>query len=489
MPRASEATPAIPLKEVKRVKSEIEAVVRQIDRFQSMSPSERRGHFKKHPLDALCTITHPNGGALHCGQLGLEKLASIASVALRVQPTLAARASLGRARDSATKAFADQVLRHPTDITIDTANRLLARCIEDLKNSVVAMEHYFPCVLFVDGTADEVKVGPVTFVRTRKFFRAKRRLFKTSAEAAATSQIGNATTQGAGRIAPDKASMARVRRLHAGAIGRYLEFPWVAVVLVSDCDLQTAERRGHRAAEMALHVLRVLLSPATMTRTGIAWTGPHPAETAHIYADHLGVLHPQVTRHFGLAQPGWQDELRCLDAYTQIFGAALHALVDPAEASPLRQRLLDAVKWFGDAATDTTPSCAVVKYVSAIECSLFGAFHRHDHSKVFASRVQAVLEAFDYDFGRTYERSLKLYEQRSRLLHGAASPRAESVGAILQDAATLARLVLMCAAQVYPILHGLLGVREADHFEAMMQKIQVDGLVFLDDEWRGQTHF
>lgn len=72
---------------------------------------------------------------------------------------------------------------------------------------------------------------------------------------------------------------------------------------------------------------------------------------------------------------------------------SLTKIVDPVEMHHLHQRLIDAINWFGDAATDSNASSSIVKYVSAIERLLFVKFEQ-GRTKIFATRVKAILKEF-----------------------------------------------------------------------------------------------
>src|SRR5690606_19300333 len=108
-------------------------------------------------------------------------------------------------------------------------------------------------------------------------------------------------------------------------------------------------------------------------------------------------------------------------AYERVLGGVLGKVADPTGASHLHLRLIDAIAWFGDGATDRSAPSSIVKYVSAIERLLFGQFD-DDRTKNFAKRVYGVLRGLDSDEGdKTYQLALRLYRARSAILHGELS--------------------------------------------------------------------
>lgn len=99
--------------------------------------------------------------------------------------------------------------------------------------------------------------------------------------------------------------------------------------------------------------------------------------------------------------------MRC-STELEVLGSALRTIADPVEIYHLHQRLIDAIHWFGDAATDSSPSSSIVKYVSVIERLFFGKFEA-GRTKMFADRVSSVLKAFGCDEDcRAYEHSCRI---------------------------------------------------------------------------------
>jgi hypothetical protein len=160
----------------------------------------------------------------------------------------------------------------------------------------------------------------------------------------------------------------------------------------------------------------------------------------------------------------------------KIFGSALAPLVDPKEITQLHARFIDAINWFGDAATDTEPTASVVKYVSSIERLLFGKYER-GHTQSFANRLKTILKTFDCDSGKNvHTDALKVYRVRSALLHGASSPRDTEAQRLAVVSEKLARLCLFCAAQLYPMMMHAHKDLEPKKLEKVMQKIEREGL-------------
>jgi len=198
-----------------------------------------------------------------------------------------------------------------------------------------------------------------------------------------------------------------------------------------------------------------------------------------LWADSEDVVHAQLGSesigpvgfenwHEGLAQDGGYE--------LQVFGSALAPLVDPKEIYQLHARFIDAINWFGDAATDTEPTASVVKYAAAIERLLFGEYQT-GRRKAFANRLKVILGAFDCDdTEHVHADALKVYDMRSALLHGASSPRDTEAQRLVVVAEKLARRSLFCAAQLYPMMMHAYKDLEPKKLERVMNEIARVGL-------------
>ncbi|WP_233543967.1 hypothetical protein [Salinisphaera sp. Q1T1-3] len=397
-------SPPIPEKFLKRTQRDIEFIIRQIIRFSKMQFAEQKAYLEKHPMDASYQIPHPNGqGSLQCGGLAWSKFGSIADLVLDLDQSLGRRVRRQGARDAVTEAFVRRVLEEEREINRQTSELILNDALVSLRQSVGVAEHYFPCVLFPEGEPDTFSIGPVTFTRRRKFFKDKKANFKQSIEAntvAHIEHVSNAIARGfpRDRAITEGGSRELVRDLQARSIRTYREYPWVASVKVTDCDSETSQERATQSVEMAIHVLRVMLGASATKKVRLAWSESNPLHTAHLYADERGVIHPSIGMNTSapVGTANWHDALMRGPLELDVLGSALNALVDPVEIPHLHQRLLDAINWFGDAATDSNTSSGLVKYVSAIE-RLFLGKSEQGQAKRFARRAKTVLEAFDCD--------------------------------------------------------------------------------------------
>lgn len=481
--------PLIPKKSIARAQRELEFICGQLLHFARMSAKEFLGYARKHPEDCFHTIPRPDGkGHYQCGSLAWRKVEALADHVLELDTALGRRIDRKRATAVVINAFVQRVLREQREVNQATTEQILLDVLEALRGSLVVTEHYFPCVLFLNGGPDEFRVGPVTFTRRAKFFKDKTQALKRSVAdgvAAHIEHVNGAVEQGfpRERAATKEESRRLVRALYARSIKTYRGYPWIASVKVTDCDKDTSRERATKAVEMALNAIRVILGSQHTKKIRLAWSRSDALRTAHMWADASDVI--RISTGASSIGPvgfvNWHTEMMRGERELAVFGSALEPMVDPIDTYHLHDRFIDAIHWFGDAATDSNSHSSIVKYVSAIERLLFGKFEG-GRKKVFANRVRGVLDAFGCDEGhKAYNTAMEVYSTRSALLHGAYSPRDEKALQIVHHAEELSRMCLMCSAQLYPMMLQAFDNPGPDKLEDVMRRVAEEGIEWLTE--------
>lgn len=481
--KVGDGNPPVSERHAKRALRDINFIGRQILRFAKMSFQEHQSYLNRHPMAAFCQIPHPNGRSqLQCGHLAWEKLGALADMAIELHQDIGRRVGRQRVVTEVTNAFARLVLQTETPCNQQTAVLVLQQALASLRQSLAVNEHYIPCVLFPEGESDELRIGPVTFTRRKKFFKDRKTALRESIEVQTAVHIEHVKAHVAKGFARDRAyseleSRQLVRRLQARAIRTYRAYPWIACVEVRDCDESTSQERAAQAVEMAIHIIRVLLGGEETREIRLAWSRSEVLRTAHLHADKNGVISASTgMRSMGpVGAKNWHAAMMRSAWELELFGSSLLSIVDPRDVSHLQNRLLDAISWFGDAATDLNKSSSIVKYVSSIERLLFGKFEK-GRKKSFAARVSGVLRAFGCDDeNKAHQSALDVYDRRSALVHG---ERQES-NRDLATAARLSRMCLLCSAQLYPMMHQAFDKPDPAKLEEVMRRIGEEGLDWL----------
>jgi hypothetical protein len=207
-----------------------------------------------------------------------------------------------------------------------------------------------------------------------------------------------------------------------------------------------------------------------------------------MWADVDGMVHVSIgSRADGpVGFENWYEGLTISNgSELAIFGSALAPLVACEPVCHLQQRFLDAINWYGDAAADPESTASIIKYVSAIERLLFGVRRQNETGergtkKAFASRLKALWVGFDCDGkDRVGENAHEVYEARSRLLHGAASPRSGDIHRLARLSEELARMSILCAGQLFPMMIKAYGDCGPEKLEEDMMRIQREGIDWL----------
>lgn len=483
----SRGSPFIAEQISKRAQRNIQFICKQLLRFAKMPINERIAYLRKYPKNFDCSFPHPSGkGSLLYGTLGHAKLEDLTDLALDLDRGLGRRVGRQRAENAVKDVFIKRVLQEGLDANEETATLLLQDAIAALKESLIVTEHYFPCVFFPGGSSEEFSVGPVTFVRRKKFFQDKKLAFRQSIEietAAHITHVNTLVAQGFSREHSYNEAESRqlVRSLQARAIKIYRSYRWVACIRVVDCDETISQKHAARAVNMSLHVVRIILGAQSTKKLRLAWSQGEPIHAAHLYADAGNVIKTSLS--WSPLEPvgasNWHEALMGCSTELDVLGSALRAITDPVEIYHLHQRLIDAIHWFGDAATDSSPSSSIVKYVSGIERLFFGKFEA-GRTKMFADRVSSVLKAFGCDEDcRAYEQAYAVYKARSALLHGAYSPTEDGAVKAIHVAEDLSRMCLLCSAQLYPMMLQAFNNPDPTKLEEVMKRISIEGVDWL----------
>lgn len=473
---------------ISQAQSDVKSICKQILRFQKMPRKELISHFKRHQNDVLCSIQHPDEkGHLICGALAWKKFGLLANRVIDFEPELARRVSAVQLKKIVVDVFARYMLKEHRVVDLSTAEQILVDIANIAKQSLQTTEHYLPCILFLNGGPDEFKIGPVTFTRRHAFFQKHKQALRHSIDRSISAHIEHVNEEVERgflreRAATPEQSKHFIRGLHARAIKTYRNYPWVATVRLINCDKVTSEERAAKIVEVALHVMRIFLGADHTKRLRLAWSRGDTLQVAGMWSDADDLIQVNIgSRSIGpVGFENWHDALTQNGGLElQVFGSALYPLADTMESFLLHERFIDAINWFGDAATDLEASASVVKYTSAIERLFFGKFHPKHHKEMFARRVKHVFGAFNCDDRQTHENAIKVYKARSELLHGSSSPRGEQIKEQAKIAEELARLCILCAAHLYPMMLKAYGNADPINLETVMDKICKEGIDWL----------
>jgi hypothetical protein len=425
-------------------------VLSEIVRIDSLSVEERLERIRADWREGLAFLSaHSDFPHLECGHAAMERLRALVHYVRKIHSPLRDEASFSTVWNAVEWRFVEVFVKHRRPITPSSVSSVLQKAANSVMKKREHRTVVIPCVLWLQENPPTFMIGPVGFSRTKAFFADPANALRK-----ADSQVG---------------AKARALSEEAG---------WVATVTVSTMDDETAEERARACVDAAIGVLKLFLEPRRMRRCrrADAW-GPTPTHGLFLRQSD-GSLAVSLTMQ-GSEELGWENWAECFEgqsgALMRIAEAAVAGLVNARPEYPLQSRLLDALKWFSDGASDSSLSARLTKYVFAWERLVITRKHSSEGgdgvTDAVCRRVAILCERI---LGEPRGQALLdeidgLYDLRSRLAHGSASPWDESevcVYSVRAEELTV-RALLGAILHYYSLSQGAASDRELEtSFEA-----------------------
>jgi Apea-like HEPN len=363
-----------------------------------------RRHYDQNPEDKLCHIYRPGTrDMLQCRRSGIE---AIQRMSLR----LVSEATNGC--DLSPQRIAEIISERVFQVAIDSVTedeelvRILRSYVGDSETEHVEAAYHFPCVLLHCGphhpdlgppTPEEFSLGPVTFQQIEGFLRKF-----------------NEATQ-AGRKSPQEK-----------AIDIFTEsgkkYGWVASVRIPRCAPDVSRRRAEEIVEAAINLLKVFIG----LRYGRSMRLPHTAPARNRETCVLTDIDNNVEWTWqgrsldGALVAG--DPLAGIPACLRSCASNLLTEGLSGDRDEVTNRLLDALKWFGDASFEESGGVQIVKWIAALE--RLSATERLDNGITHRFCKRVALLASGLGTGhveKAYRDARKAYDLRSEVMHGSRS--------------------------------------------------------------------
>lgn len=400
-------------------------IIATMVRFQRDLEEEIYHHEK---WDQFCEIRHPDGrgGSLPIGRDAHDILCELAETAI-TKAELNGRTNVDTARSILGPILVQSILverQPPTDVLL---RRVFEKTAVALRAKLTDRTYFLPCHLMDTDDPHEIALGPVTFLN-RKAFRPR----ILAALSAIRTEVDDFKRE-------DK-------RLYAQAARYYRGFQWVAEVRVEGCDPAVAPIHARTAVTAALSCLQLLLGARASNDMIVGGQPRRWDRSATLRLNDKGSLEAEIQHAFRSGahfEEGWSSDLQNpgMVLALRLCGIVVESAL-PCENRPLSQRMLGAIQWFGEAVREDSPSTRLLKFISAIEHIMLTG-ERDNLTALLARRVAALC----YEIGSATSRNdvekefRRLYDLRSKLIHGALSPWSPKVESELAAAATLAENV------------------------------------------------
>lgn len=413
--------------------------------------------------DLFQDINDPVLGFVPIGRSAMAKLEEL-SVSAIAFASLSGRVAISTARGALGPRLLQLILHERQPISRASLQRAYELTRVEVRAVLKSRTHLVPCHIVDGKEPDSICIGPVTFLN----------------RSAARQLLRNAVRQ---HITGNTAWEAVDRRMIVQALSYYRAYQWVAMITVNDCDPKLAAEYARSTITLALSGLQLFLgakASQSMAVGGEAWGW---ARSADLKIDPSGAPDVTVTTSYrggASFEAGWSADLDepGMKLGMSLLGTALEANL-PGVHRPLSARYLGSLQWYGEAVRDKSPATRLIKFITAIEHLLLTK-EREGVTRILKQRVAALT----YNFGSLESRLAveaefgRLYDLRSRYVHGSLAPWDERAGLQLLAAAQMAEDVFHSALNCWRE-DGLLSPtvtsrRLRQWFEAIVQKMVDD---------------
>jgi hypothetical protein len=370
-----------------------------------------RDVFKHLPADeALFDLPHPSGqGKMLCGRAAAVRIEALATEAGR-RTGISRRVEYQTLIKATKDLLVQRFLKEKRDLSRSQIDRFFSAIHRRAGATCTDLVQLIPCTLMTEQEPETIVVGPITF-RNRASFRK-----------VLISHLKNFQ-----RDVTEEWKKEYSRSIMADAARFYRQFDWVAEVTISRCDPKTSRIVAERAVTSALDCLHLLFRAKHTYRMRVGGPALRTDSRAHLAISKDGKISSGTSREWagqGNFPKGWSEQLSdpVLAFMLSLCGVALRAAIDPDAVRPISRRFLDAAQWFGEASRDDRPATQVVKYVTALERMVM-TDEKDDIAKTVAERVAALCcDPKVNDRQKWRDDVHKIYDLRSRLVHGSLSP-------------------------------------------------------------------
>lgn len=372
-------------------------------------------------ISDLYTINLPSGGFYLTGRDAARRFVEITDRALNANKDLRSRIKPKTLENAIRNLFAKRILDEKIALTQSAADKIVSGAVKEVKNGKVMTKTCFiPVFLPLDKDADELFVGRVRFITTKKFFIEKeQKLTDYQNDVVPLTPQGIAILK---QIKPDldpiyfpkenaEREMEEFRRL-------WEEFPWIASVLVENYDEKRIDKISLIAVNIALNAIRIMFPIQHAEKIHMSGRPRWQWEGAKFYElpdSKISISRDKRWKHS--TQDGW---IRLYTSegtgeYLHLLGELVSPFLSPNPVPELYQRYVNALWWYGEALQLDMLYLRVTALANALEAFLGTSPDKI--SEQIAARGALFLRIHDATVD-WYAKIKKFYDTRSDLVHG-----------------------------------------------------------------------
>ncbi len=414
-------------------------------RFQEIVENEGPFWFRDHVKERDWII----------GRDGARAFSQVASKAITANKSIRGRVSEKTLEDAIKYQFCELVFRREQGLTESTASKVVAKAVRHVKKEKLQdWRHFFPAVLpTFDSVRTSFAIGPVEFQRTGEFLKAlepELNLYRERVRERSKASFLNPSPidkafgvkwdQSWPAVYIDKISKERKEFLEDSL----RRDSWVATVPLQNFEYDRGAVVAERCVRFALDLLRVV-APPPFDR-GLRLSDVHTNNPDLLRISVGGADRALAYTHKHGGDIKWESERFAKSVFEpprthwlDMGGSLLDHFVRTNELTSVGKRFFDAISWYGEAIGTQRNELSLVIYLNALE-ALFTTSSVNVTDQL-CERVSMLLDSTDSDIDWR-EQVARLYNQRSRILHGEANFALGSADAHSKTAKELVNRVL-----------------------------------------------
>jgi len=384
-----------------------EFILKEMERALSMVGPALMAHYNAHQEDAFYTLPRSDGrGHLPFTRKGESHFYEIVHRGLRAMGSASRRYDISNLVNALKLAFIAGKEDEPP-LTAENAHELFETVIREVEEGLDVLTHYIPCSIVAHSQPDQFEVGPVKFVWRERFFRENESVLRTTIDETPGFEWGFEALE-----------------------SFFKQSSWVAMVTIEAADKEKSSERAREITQTALDMLKAVIGSARGAGIRQAYDNGMPSRIASLnLAAGKGFSPSWGSRsHDAVLTEDWHQVIRTLpfwetaESILDRYSNAWEVLDEPY------LRFLDALKWHGEAISDSEPNARSVKYWIAVERLV--SFRSNDDVTKKAASLSCESPR---QFPDHFKKCQRLFGKRSAIVHGSASRETgESEGVALE---------------------------------------------------------
>lgn len=412
-------------------KEDVEFVLSEVSRISQMGTKEAL----KMPFpENMAMLPHPSGyGSILCGMKAYHRLQSISELAVS-RSQYAGRIRSDLVFDHLKSIIVKRFLSEERQVSTKEVDRAVSSALKAASNKIVNLTHYIPCHLGHEKSPEIFSIGPVTFKQSDDVFKELTPAFQSY-------------------LALEKGNEDIKKTILDDTSAYYKTFGWIAKVKIDNCDPLTSRKLASRIIQNSIDCLHLVLGADYSHHMRMSGPNFSTDKRGHIAVNSIGGAEISTSVDW-LSHPlgdGWWEKINSDDGhyFINLMGIAITSGNEIPDPTPLAQRFLDGLAWYGEAVRDPFQASRLVKYVTAME-RILTTKNEENLVEVFSRRGAALVCSPEEDnLDKLQKRFKEIYDLRSCLVHGSRSPHESGLGKSLRKAEELTRDVLFRSLEFY----------------------------------------